>query len=105
MADRLLYSPPATHHCPVRGGHWTKTVPLQPGDFGYSPGLGFGKVVTIHDRDAPGTVRVCDECGKTWVAYCPASPASGQAWAPGIVLWAAEGRFARWRRVRRERSQ
>lgn len=47
--------------------------------------------------DAPGTVRQC-ECGRTWVA---------ERRTPGLAVptWRREGRFERWRRERRERSQ
>lgn len=51
------------------------------------------------DKYPPGTVVECD-CGRTWVAYYPA-PKCGM---PGVVLFRAEGRFERWRRVRRARK-
>jgi hypothetical protein len=100
--SELVAIPARAHACPVRGGHWTTTVPLDPSAF---PGLtpGAERLDTIHQHDRPGTIRACD-CGRTWVAYRPAAASSGQAWAPGIVMWAAEGRIARWLRVRRSRA-
>jgi hypothetical protein len=47
----------------------------------------------------PGTVVEC-ECGRTWVSYYPAAKLG----MPGVVLFRAEGRIERWRRVRRARK-
>lgn len=49
-----------------------------------------------HCSDAPRTVRECDECGASWVAY-------RDAFDPGFVgvKGRREGSIARWRRRRR----
>jgi len=70
----LVYEPPEQHTCGVRrDGTWSLLY------------------------DPPGTVRACDECGRTWVAEKP---------PPGLMpsVWRPEGRIARWRRERRERT-
>lgn len=85
------------HKCPVRTGQPWQERRLDVG----------GLVRLVILSDAPGTVRACGDCGKTWVAYRPTyrlPGTSGQVWAPEVVLWRPEGRIERWRRERRVRS-
>lgn len=98
MGDVVVSRPAQQHHCGVNDyGIWSEPRPLSPDSDLYKQ---IGARYTyhfIHEHDAPGTVRACTECGKTWVA--------GRSRDPGMMLtvWSPEGRFARWLRVRRQR--
>lgn len=92
MTARVVQTPDRGHACNIG---W-KSVPL-PDDHS-SRKLGFTSyfVDAPYARSLVGTVVAC-ECGRTWVAHYPYSNVLVASWRP-------EGRFARWRRERRERS-
>jgi hypothetical protein len=78
----IVSQPSASHRCgPSRYGVW----------LGYT-----------HDR--AGTVRACDECGKTWVAYRQKYTHGMRGQLHVGSLWRPEGWFARWRRARKSRE-
>lgn len=93
---RRVHEPLRKHECrigwravPLPEGHGARTA-------GYTTHL-----VMDGQWDPPGTVRECDDCGKTWVGY-------REKFTPGMrghilltTQWRAEGRFERWRRERR----
>jgi hypothetical protein len=72
--SEVVHRPERRHQCPIGPRTWT--------------------------HDQAGTVRACETCGRTWVAYRP-DPRSG--WAPSIVFWRREGWLARRRRERTSR--
>lgn len=73
---RVVYSPPTGHDC-------------GPNRYGYWPANMFGQ---------PGTVRECETCGKTWVAWHDRLDVGYMG-----VKWRRESRIARWWRERRHR--
>lgn len=79
MAE-IVHEPRRMHSCGVNSfGTWWGKWPD-----GYERPL----------HDAAGTVRACDECGRTWVAYDGPINVMASVWRP-------EGRIARWWRERR----
>ena len=95
-SHRIVSQPPREHRC---APGW-KLRPLPRHGLG-GPWPEGQQHLVPPDRSEypPGTVVEC-ECGRTWVAYYPAAK-SGMV---GMVLFRAEGRFERWRRVRRARK-
>lgn len=81
----VVFRPPSVHTC-APGWEWT---PVTPGSG--IPGTHYGTPPT-EDSHPRGTVWECD-CGTRWISR------GVLGWT---VAWEREGRFARWRRIRKE---
>lgn len=79
----VVYEPPPVHRCPPErsNSRFWRTYNEAARTYAF-------------EFAQRGTVRAC-ECGRTWVALPP---------QPGltVTVWRPEGRFERWRRLRRK---
>lgn len=91
MSGRVVNSPARPHRC-APGVTYKESV--GEGLYALPKGTLLAQLPTPYDYPS-GTVWQC-ECGLTWVSE--GSPAINQ---PGVCAWRREGRFERWRRIRR----
>jgi hypothetical protein len=93
----LVSTPTGAHGC---GIGWEIAARL-PDDPMITQGFGTHYFREIHQHDAPGTVRACPECGKTWVAERYPEVRSGMQ---GVgIFWRPERRREQKRRERAQR--
>jgi len=100
VSGRLVGPRPAeAHHCGVNAyGVWSEARPLPTDHLLYDPAKpGQCYYAFVHMCDAPGTVRACDECGRTWVAFRQRRDYIQ------VTRWRPERRFERRCRERRAR--